>query len=68
MRIQKAPHEPKVFMDYCKVNHSKEIHNDEEVQLMFEKFSNIVEEKNEKILNEIISNSLKLKSLGRLRK
>ena len=35
---------------------------------MFQKFSNILEEKNEKILNEIKSNNSKLKSIGRLRK
>ena len=40
-----APHEPKLFMDYCRKNHSKEIRNDEEVQLMFRKFSNLLEEK-----------------------
>ena len=63
-----APHEPKLFMDYCRKNHIKEIRNDEEVQLMFQKFSNLLEENNEKILNEIKSNKLKLKSVGRLRK
>ena len=63
-----APYEPKVFLDYCRKNHIKEIRNDEEVQLMFQNFSNIVEENNEKILNEIKSNKLKLKSVGRLRK
>ena len=35
---------------------------------MFQKFSNLLEENNEKILNEIKSNKLKLKSVGRLRK
>ena len=52
----------------CRKNHIKEIRNDEEVQLMFQNFSNILREKNKKILNEIKSINLKLKSVGRLRK
>ena len=63
-----APHEPKLFMDYCRKNHIKEIRNDEEVQLMFQKFSNLLEEKGESILKEIKSNKSKLQTIGRLRK
>ena len=63
-----APYESKLFMDYCRKNHIKEINNDEEVQLMFQRFANNLKEKNEKILNEIKSNKLKLKSVGRFRK
>ena len=63
-----APHEPKLFMDYFRKNHIKEIRNDEEVQLMFQKFSNLLEEKGESILKEIKSNKSKLQTIGRLRK
>ena len=63
-----APHEPKLFMDYCRKNHIKEIRNDEEVQLMFQKFSNLLEEKGESILKEIKSNKSKLQTIGRFRK
>ena len=63
-----APHESKLFMDYCRKNHIKEIRNDEEVQLMFQKFSNLLEEKGESILKEIKSNKSKLQTIGRLRK
>ena len=63
-----APHEPKLFMDYCRKNHIKEIRNDEEVELMFQKFSSLLDEKAELILKEIISNKSKLQTIGRLRK
>ena len=63
-----APHEPKLFMDYCRKNHIKEIRNDEEVELMFQKFSNLLDEKADSILKEIISNKSKLQTIGRLRK
>lgn len=55
-------------MDYCRKNHIKEIRNDEEVELMFQKFSNLLDEKAELILKEIISNKSKLQTIGRLRK
>ena len=55
-------------MDYCRKNHIKEIRNDEEVELMFQKFSNLLDEKADSILKEIISNKSKLQTIGRLRK